>query len=189
EEMSIAAIEVHRWTREDYERMTDQGFLGPETRAELIDGIIYDMAPQRSGHATGVLLAQEELRAICPPGFSVRAQTPLVLGDDSEPEPDVAVVPGSVLDYSKQHPTTALLIVEVADTSILHDRGRKRDLYARHGIPEIWISDLKARKLEVYRDPSQGIYRSRVILTLTDTIAPLFSEQTPVAVSRLFPPD
>jgi len=81
-------------------------------------------------------------------GWDVRGQMPLALGDDSEPEPDVAVVAGSPRDYRDAHPTTAALIVEVADASVAYDRKRKAPLYARAGIPEFWLLVLSEEKLE-----------------------------------------
>ncbi len=185
--MSTAAIEVHRWTREDYEFMVLQGLLGPETKVELIDGIIYDMAPQKSGHATGVTLAQQALFPVLPAGFFLRIQLPLALGDYSEPEPDVAVISGDPRDFSGSHPTTAALIVEVADASLDHDRTRKRRLYAREGIPEYWLLNTTGRQLEVCRDPQGGTYQFQSVLLETDCVSPLLAPQTSIRVGDLLP--
>ena len=127
--------------------MVDEGLLGPQTRVELINGIIFDKAPQTSGHATAVVLTQEALRKICPADRFVRAQMPLAFGKDSEPEPDAAVISGHPLDYSTHHPTTSALVVEVADASLDHDRTRKRRLYAREGVPEYWLLNTTGRRL------------------------------------------
>ena len=187
--MSTAPLEVHRWSRPEYEQMVRQGLLGPEDRVELIDGIISDMSPQDSPHATGVTLCQEAVRPVCPPGSFLRVQMPLALTEDSMPEPDLAVVPGSPLDYSRSHPTTALLVIEVAGSSPHRDRGPKKDLYARVGIPEYWLLDLAAEALEVYRDPVQGRYRSREVLYAGDIVSPLFGPQAAIEVAGLFPLD
>jgi Putative restriction endonuclease len=144
--MALAHVEEHRWTRRDYERLAAQGFFRPGQRVELIEGVIYDRAPQNSHHSTAFRLAQEALRTVFPPeaGYEIRGQLPLALGEDSEPEPDLAVVTGGIRDYLHHHPTTALLVVEIADSSLLHDRKRKIPLYARSGIPEAWqIRDLE----------------------------------------------
>src|SRR5262245_42631364 len=98
--MAIADIDLHRWTRDEYERLTETGFFPPEARLELIDGLIYDMPPQTSFHSTAVRATQEALRQVFREGFDIRVQLPLELEDDSEPEPDVAVVPGHFADYS-----------------------------------------------------------------------------------------
>lgn len=186
--MAVANVEVHRWTRQEYERLASKGFFA-ERRVELIDGIIYDMTPQKSSHATAFRLAQECLRAVFPPdeGYEIRGQLPLVLGEDSEPEPDLAVIAGSIRDFRDSHPTTALLIVEVADSSLLHDRKQKIPLYARCGIPETWLLNLPRRALEVYRDPVNGVYQVRMVLRAGSTISPLGRAEVSVAVADLLP--
>ena len=90
--------------------------------------------------------------------YELRFRLPLAIADDSEPEPDAAIVPAG--DYDQAHPTTALLVIEVADSSLARDR-RKAGLYAAAGIPECWIVDLTARVVEVYSAPSPGGYASQ----------------------------
>jgi Uma2 family endonuclease len=111
---------------------------------------------------------------------------PLALGDCSEPEPDVAVVRGSYQDYAFAQPTVAVLVVEVADKSLAHDRKRKIPDYARAGVPEAWLMNLKAAVLEVYRDPSGGAYQTRLKFRIGDTVAPLAKPETEIAVAELF---
>ena len=149
----MSAVQVKRWTRHEYDHMIEAGVLTPEDHLELIDGEILATTPQGSAHATGVSLAQEALRAAFGSEAHIRAQLPLALGSDSEPEPDVAVVAGSTRDYRDAHPRAAMLVVEVADTTLAHDRDVKGSLYARAGVPEYWILNLTERHLEVYRDP------------------------------------
>lgn len=187
--MAVAIDDTHRWTREEYERKAEEGFFPPDARVELIEGIVYDMAPQKSLHATACRLAQEALRSVFPldAGHDIRGQLPLALSDDSEPEPDVAVVEGSIRDFVDSHPTTALLIVEVADSTLFHDRKRKIPLYARSGISEAWLLNLNRRVLEVYRDPLGGVYRTRFVLQAGDTVAPVTRPDVPLAVSALLP--
>jgi Uma2 family endonuclease len=186
--MSIAAVETHRWTREEYERMAAAGLFPPDQRVELIEGVVYDMTPQSSFHATAVRLVEEALRSIFSKGYDIRAQMPLVLDPDSEPEPDLAVVQGTVRDFRDAHPTTAVLVVEVADSSLGHDRRRKAPLYARHGIPELWVIDLRGESIQVYREPAGTAYRSVAILGRTDSVRPLAAPPgAPIAVSDLLP--
>ncbi|HSN85940.1 MAG TPA: Uma2 family endonuclease [Thermoanaerobaculia bacterium] len=187
--MAVAIEDTHRWTREEYERKAEEGFFPPDARVELIEGIVYDMAPQKSPHATACRLAQEALRSVFPlsSGYDIRGQFPLALSEDSEPEPDVAVVKGSIRDFSESHPTTALLIVEVADSTLLHDRKRKVPLYARSGIPEVWLLNLNRRVLEVYRSPVNGAYRTRLVLQAGDTVSPVARPDVPLAVATLLP--
>ena len=187
--MAVATIEAHHWKREDYERLAAQGFFPPGQRVELVDGVIYDMAPQNSHHATTFRLTQEALRIVFTSGshHEIRGQLPLALSEDSEPEPDIAVVSGTIRDYRDSHPTTALLIVEIADSSLLHDRKRKIPLYARHGIPESWLLNLVRRVLEVYRDPVGGAYQTRMILREGDAVSPLSHPEAGIAVAELLP--
>ena len=156
---------------------------------ELIDGVIYDMAAQNSLHATGYSLAEEALRAIFPPGsgFEVRGQLPLDLSDDSAPEPDVAVVRGSIRDFRDHHPTTAVLVVEVAHNSLSHDRKRKTPIYARAGIQEYWILNLARKVLEVFREPLRGAYRLQATLRGGQALATLARPGVFLTVRDLLP--
>lgn len=185
--MSISPHDHAPWTREAYERMVESGSFQPGDRFELVEGIVYDMAPQNSLHAAVVGRLTKILVAIYGADCCVRVQTPLALGADSLPEPDFAIVPGDDFDYLHSHPATAFLVVEVADSSVYHDRERKGRLYARSGIPELWIVNLVDRTLEVYREPAQGTYRSRVILRSAEAISPLSRPQVAIAVRDLLP--
>jgi len=187
--MAVATVETHRWTREEYERLAAKGFFPPGKRVELVEGVIYDMTPQKSPHTTALHLAQDALRALFPrdSGYTVRCQSPLALGSDSEPEPDLAVVPGSILDYRDHHPTTAQLVVEIADSSLFHDRKRKIPLYARCGIPESWLLNLIRGTLEVYREPVGGAYQTRIVLHAGDSVCPLIRPDCSIRVSELLP--
>ena len=164
---------THRWTRAEYDRAVAAGFFGPDDRLELIDELLLTTTPQGSRHAAIVDQAGDVLRAVFGAGFRVRLQCPLAAGDDSEPEPDLAVVPGRARDYLDAHPTSALLVVEVADDSLRRDRGIKQRLYARHGIPEYWVIALPDSRLEIHRDPTPDGYRTLLIRGAGETIAPL----------------
>lgn len=179
-------VEIHRWTRRDYHRMAETGLLRPDERTELVDGVIYTMSPQGTRHATVVHLVADALRSVLP-GAYLRLQVPLALGNYSEPEPDVAVVTGSPRDYLDDHPTAALLVVEVADSSLRHDRMRKLPLYARSGLPEVWIVDLAQRTLEVYREPGPEAYRSQTVLRSGDRVSPLSRPDAVFTVADLLP--
>jgi Uma2 family endonuclease len=186
--MVTATVDNRRFTREEYERLVEQGYFHPEERIELVDGGLYEMTPQSSFHSTGVLLTQSALQPLFKEGFQIRIQMPLALGFDSEPEPDLAVVPGGLRDYVYAHPTTAILIVEVADSSLIHDRKRKASLYARSGIPEYWILNLVRWCLEVYRESKEGVYTSRTVLREGDSVSPLSRPEVSIPVASLLPP-
>ena len=135
--------------------MVDVGILQNGEKVELIDGEILRKMTQGEPHATGVWLAQYALQQAFGPGFSVRVQLPLAPDERSEPEPDLAILRGSPRDYDGIHPPTALLVVEVADTSLRFDLLRKASLYARATVPEYWIVNLVDGRLEVHRQPER----------------------------------
>ena len=178
---------TYRWTREAYDRAVEAGVFGPDDRLELIDGQLLAMTPQGSRHAAIVDLTGDVLREVFGADHRVRMQCPLVAGDDSEPEPDLAVVPGRARDYLDAHPTGALLVVEVSDDSLRRDRLIKQRLYARHGIPEYWILALPDACLEVYRDPAASGYRTVLMRRAGETIAPLAKPSAAIAVGDLLP--
>lgn len=169
------SVETHRWTRQQYEQMVDAGVLTTDDRVELIDGQIVPMSPQNSRHATTTTQLVHPLMRMCPSTHHVRSQVPLALGEHSEPEPDVMVVEGPPDAYTDTHPSTAVLIVEVADASLSKDREQKRLLYAWHDIPEYWIVNLIDQHLEVYRDPASGDYKSKTTVERDDTVTPRFA--------------
>ena len=184
--MATPNVDVRHWTREEYERLIEQGFFQPDERCELVDGVIFEMSPQSSYHATGVRFCLIALQPLFLAGFDIRCQMPLALGLDSEPEPDVAVVPGAAADYIQSHPVTAELVVEVADSSLLHDRGKAR-LYASSGIAEYWLLNLVDRCLEIYRAPQNGVYASHAVFRGRDLVSPLSRPKAEIAVASLIP--
>ena len=152
--MQLAEPNVRRWTRAEYHQMADLGWFEGQ-RAELVEGEIVVLSPQKFTHAATTDRVADTLRSALAGGFWVRMQLPIVLTDLSEPEPDVSVVPGRREDYS-DHPRGASLVVEVSDTTVLFDRGKKLRMYAAAAIPEYWILDLQARAVEVRKRPVAG---------------------------------
>lgn len=182
-----SAYQVHRWTRAEYEHMVEVDGFPQEARVELLDGEIVDMSPQKSLHASACDLAEAALRLCAFDDAYIRTQKPLAIDATSEPEPDIAVVPGTARDYVYVHPSTALLVVEVADSSLDYDRTRKASVYARNGVPEYWILNLRDRVLEVYRQPDADAYRLSDALRTDTTVTPLASPGCAVAVRDLLP--
>jgi Uma2 family endonuclease len=179
-------VEIHHWTREEYEQAAEAGVF-KDRRVELVDGVVYDMPPQLSPHATGLQKGLRALQATFPSAWDVRPQLPLDLGQSSMPEPDLAVVVGEPDDYLDHHPTEAVLVVEVADSSQLHDRKLKAKVYARAGIPEYWIVNLRFDRVEVLRDAADGAYRTRKVYRRGEAITPLARPEASVAVDDLLP--
>lgn len=141
--------------------LVDEGVLRPDDRVELLEGVIVSMSPQNPPHASAVYRVSEALRAALARPALVRVQLPLVTSEISVPEPDVAVVPGVASDYDTDHPTTALLVVEVADTSLLVDRLTKAPIYAAANVPVYWIVNLQDDVVEVFADPDPSAHQYR----------------------------
>jgi Uma2 family endonuclease len=187
-------VQMKRWTREDYDRMIDAGIFAPGERVELIDGEIIEMSPQKSPHSTAISLTADRLRVAFGAGHHVRVQMPLALDPHSEPEPDVAVVLGSPRDYRDAHPSSALLVVEVTDSTLAYDRDQKGSLYARAGIADYWVLNLADRHLEVYRDPALSSearygwsYRTIHHYSADECVSPLAAPQVRITVADLLP--
>ena len=190
--ISAAEPKSRRWTRDEYYQMGDQG-LFQDQRVQLIEGEIVVMSPQNNPHVVAIALTQEALRNIFDEGFWVRSQAPLSVSDISEPEPDLSVVSGTPRDYT-DHPTTALLIVEVSHTTLTFDRNDKSSLYAKAGIADYWIVNLIDRQLEVYRNPNPDEnqpygfgYSEKTILKADDSITSLAAPKMPIQVAELLP--
>jgi Uma2 family endonuclease len=191
------AVELPRrlWTAEEYERAGELGLFGPEERLELIEGeILVKMSPQGSRHAGVIDLVAQALRSVFLSGYVVRVQTPLALGPGNRPEPDLAVVAGNARQYLAGHPTTAVLAVEVSDTTLALDRVVKAGVYATAGIPEYWIVNTVEGKLEVHRTPAPdpdnaGAFRYNSVNDLIpgQTIAPLAAPAHSIPVADLLP--
>jgi Uma2 family endonuclease len=186
-----AGVRPWRFTKKQYYRLGELGFFRGR-RVELIEGRLMVQSPQNAPHATGVQDVAAVLQAVFGSGYVVRQQFPLDLGQTTEPEPDIAVVQGTSAQYRNAHPTTAVLIVEVSDTTLSYDRRRKGSLYARAGIQDYWIVNLAQRQVEVYRDPVPDAtqlygyrYASRTDLAAPATVSPLALPGTVIAVADL----
>src|SRR5262245_59405974 len=134
--MPRADIKTRRWNRIEYERLVDIGFFRPGDAVELVDGQLLVAEPQGSYHFASVRATEEALRIAFGPDWEIRGQAPIALEDDSEPEPDVAVVPGTFRDYVWVHPSRPVLVVEISEASLSFDRGEKGSVYARAGLAD-----------------------------------------------------
>lgn len=177
----VPGVVPRKWTREDYGRLIEAGILTEADPVQLIAGEIVEMSPEKSAHAAVVELVAEALRASIPEGWHVRVQHPLALAEDSEPEPDLAVVAGSIRDYLAKHPSRASLVVEVSESSIAYDRSVKAELYARSDVDAYWIVDLTRATLEVRKGDTLTTLRGG------QSVTPPLAGAKPVAVSDLLP--
>ncbi|HKS28375.1 MAG TPA: Uma2 family endonuclease [Pyrinomonadaceae bacterium] len=153
-------VAKHFFTVEQFERMGEAGILTEDARFELIEGEILEMAPIGSRHAGCVLFLSRFLnRAVGDIAF-VSTQNPIQLDDFTQPQPDVALLRLSDDFYRSSHPKPqdVLLLIEVADTTVDYDRLVKLPLYAKAGIPEVWIINLPAELIEIYSAPNEGAY-------------------------------
>ncbi len=184
----------HRWTREQYYQMLDLGWF-QDQRVELIDGEVIDMPAQKNFHALAITLTEDALKIAFGTNYWVRVQMTLDLAPLSSPDPDLAVVAGSPRSHATAtNPTSALLIVEVSETTLWYDRNRKAPLYAAAGITDYWIVNLVQRQLEVYRDPVADStqpfgfrYNNRTIFDPPDKVSPLAAPQAQITVADLLP--
>jgi Uma2 family endonuclease len=183
---------TRRWRRVEYERLVELGLFVGE-RLELLDGVLVVREPQGSSHAAIATRVGQVLAAAFGRGWHTRLHSPLALGDLSEPEPDVSVVAGEAKDYVLAHPSTAALVVEVADSSLRLDRRFKAAIYARAGLREYWIVNLVDRALEVHRDPDAATgaegwsYRSIEVLRPPSQVTPLAVAHSWILVADLLP--
>ncbi len=182
------------WTRAEYDRLIDLGLLHEDEPVELVAGRIVVAEPQGRYHAGAIVAVDYALRDIFGPGWIIRTQLPVTLGEDSEPEPDVAVVAGTRRGQYRGHPSGAALIVEVAEASLASDRRDKGSLYARAGLADYWIVNLVDRCLEVYREPVADAvaphgwrYASPTTLHPGNSVSPLAAPDARIPVADLLP--
>ena len=189
--MSSPALDLyqrHRLTVHDFHRMGEAGILPVEGRMELIQGEIIDMAPIGSRHAAIVNRANLLFVQAVAGRAIVSVQNPIILGEHSEPEPDLALIHLREDFYALALPRAdeVLLIVEVADTTLRYDREIKIPLYARHGIPEVWLIDVEGRTLTVFDTPADGRYRDEHRVQPLSGLVPKALPGVEVDLSRLF---
>ncbi len=182
---------IRRWRRVEYDRLVDLGMFAGE-RLELLDGLLVVREPQGSPHAATVAHVGHVLATAFGPGWHARLHSPLALADDSEPEPDIAIVAGAPRDYLRAHPSMAALVVEVADSSLGLDRRLKAGVYARASLRDYWIVNLAERVVEVHRDPQPAPdaakgwgYRAIDILRAPASVTPLAAPDASIAVADL----
>jgi len=182
-----------RWTISEYRKLGEIG-LFRDVKSMLIHGEIFTMATPDPPHDTALSLTQEYLRSAFPTKHYVRNQQGFDIGLDNDPSPDLAVVEGSIRDYAKHTPTTAVLIVEISDTTLFKDITTKAELHATAKVPEYWVIDLVNRQLHVFSDPvalptglGATAYRKHIVHAENDRIASQAAPNATIRVAELLP--
>ncbi len=191
--MGQEPLTARRWKRAEYARLVELGAFVSDP-IELLGGELIVAEPQSPYHASAIQRVDYALRSVLPPGWLVRVQSPVSLDDESEPEPDLAVVPGHPGDYPDAHPARPALVIEVADSSLGFDRRDKGSLYARARLADYWIVNLVDRVVEVYRNPARAAwaphgwaYQTVATLTPPAVVVPLGLTGVQIAVADLLP--
>lgn len=149
--MSLAEVQVYRWTLDRYLDAAESGVLADE-KVELINGEIVAMPAQKEPHALSVSRTTRELMALFAEPYFVKIQSTFRLSQYSAPEPDVMVLP-EVKDSGRSIHDTPILVVEVSETTLRYDRGAKASMYASRGIADYWVINLVEDQVEIYRKP------------------------------------
>lgn len=180
----------HRFTVDEYHRMAEAGILSEDDRVELLDGQIVPMTPIGSSHAGCVNRLTHLLAGRLGESATVSVQNPVVLSEHWEPEPDIAVLDFRADGYGHAHPRPrdVRLIVEVGDSSGEADRRVKLPGYAEARVPEVWLVNLLADRIEVYQDPESGRYTTRRIVARGATLSPLRMPDVTVGADEVLGP-
>jgi len=183
----VAAYEQRPISVEDFSRIEEAGVFAPEERVELLDGKLIALPQVGPRHAGAVTRLTHLLMSRLGDRALVRVRLPALIDDYSEPLPDLLVTRVEQDYFSSRHPsaTDVLLLIEVADTSLAYDQDKKLPTYARDGIAEVWIVDLKANRLLVYRDPRGDQYESTIVLHPKEMLAPLAFPDIQLAVADI----
>lgn len=176
-----------RWTRDEYRKLIDDGYL-TDGKCELIEGEIIEKMSHGRRHIIALTRLTKILGAIFGPDL-VQTQATLFVGTSSDPEPDVAVLTQDVANFLDEDPgpENVHLLVEVSDSSLCLDMNTKSGTYARAGIPEYWVVNINARTLEVFRQPGQPGYADTMTLQANETVRPLAAPDAKIRISDLLP--
>jgi Uma2 family endonuclease len=179
-------ITTAKWTIDEYHQLVESGILD-DRRVELLKGIIVEMPPEGMPHAVYCTDAVEYLRQLLGNKAAVREGHPITLPNDSEPEPDIAIVAAPNRQYLAHHPYPADIfwLIEYSNTTLVKDLNYKKQVYAEAGIIEYWVVNLRSLELIVFRDLAIDTYRSELTLA-TGNISPLSFPDLQIEVTKLF---
>lgn len=189
--MRLPYVRTRRLTRIEYEALVERAVLDEDDPIELLDGRLFFRGETRgTPHMAASLRTRLALDSAFGPDHHVRSRFPIALDDEPLSAPDVVVLRGPLDDSLDAPPPPAVLVVEIADMTLTTDRGRKAGFYARAGVPDYWIVNLRDRVLEVYRDPERlrsGRWRYRTVRVLERRarVAPLAAPRARLRVADL----
>ncbi len=180
----------YRFSVEDFTKAIDAGLFGEDDRIELVEGELVEMTPPGPEHRYSVNGLGNDLPTKLAGRGWVVTQNPIVLGSQSQPQPDLVVVrpPLSAEEIASPTPASILLVVEVSDSSYRYDRYVKLPLYARAALPELWIVNLPQRQVEIYRQPVGDAYETTLVAKPGDRVSPLAFPDVAIAVDDILPP-
>jgi Uma2 family endonuclease len=193
----VEGLPLRRFTLDEYHRLIEIGFFDEDERVELLEGVLVSMSPNNPPHIRTVIRLQRVFATFfAREDVEVRIQGSVTIPElMTEPEPDMVISRESGGDLDERHPYPAdiLLLMEVSDSSLAHDRTRKGAIYAQAGIPDYWIWNLVDDLLEVYRDPhtpasGDAVYLTKSTYRRGESVAPLAFPDCEVAVGDVLPP-
>lgn len=193
--MSVESVEVapptytrYKFTVEEYMRMGEAGVFPPDVRVELIEGEIVDMSPIGDRHAACVDGLDELIRVVLGRTVTIRVQNPIQLDDYSEPQPDISILKrrDDFYRHGKPRPEDVLLLIEVSESTLEYDRKKKVALYARAGIPEVWIVNLIDERVETFADLSGGAYQTTAVFSRSEEVQSRSLAALRLGVSEIF---
>jgi Uma2 family endonuclease len=189
-EDTILATNFKYWTVQEYHHISELGILDSSERTELIAGKIVLMTAKGTPHVLALRLLASSLEKSLDGSVLVSTQEPIQLDDFSEPEPDLAIIKGTMFDYADRHPSSenVYLVVEIADSTLKKDCEVKDKLYARSNISDYWVIDVKNRQVHIFRTPTPTGYASHLILQESQTISPLAFPSIVIPISSILPP-
>ncbi len=169
------------FTIEDYHKMAEAGVFAPDERIELIGGQLYPMSPAGHKHTTIIMQLTRVLMNHFGNEYDIGIQTPVTLDDESEPEPDAAVVRRYRKGESPHKPTSrdVFLLIEVSDTTFVFDRDVKLPRYASATIPEVWLIDVHRDTITQYHTPRNGVYTRSAVYQHGDIILTTLGVEIP----------
>lgn len=192
--MSEVHVGTRRFSRVEYEGLVERGFFPRDEHRELLGGLLVVCEPQRDTHDFAADMAAAAIQKAFGIGYRVRVQLPMALDDESEPQPDVSVVRGTLDQADRTLPSRPELVVEVAESSLTFDRREKASLYARARVEDYWIVNLVSRVLEIYRQPVADArapygwrYSRACTLTGVDVVYPVSAPLARIAITDLLP--